>query len=87
MPEESLTAEYDRFRAPADFAYFARCISLSKDFEEVPVGQPYSNVGHTEGWYRHLPTQKVYRLVEPDGPFQGLWEIAKQAKRTTKKRK
>ena len=78
MAGEDLTAEYDRFETGGDFAHFQRLVSASPDFEEVPVRAPYSNdLGFVERWYRHGATQRMYRLVEPDGPFRGLWQIVR----------
>ena len=44
-------------------------------WEEVPVEVRYSNAGLLkERWYRNTETGEVWRLVEPDYPFQGVWE-------------
>jgi hypothetical protein len=77
MESESLTAEYSAFNSASDFSHFRRMIESSLDFERVAVLARYSNVGFEESWYRHLPSSKVYRLVEPDGPFRGVWEIVR----------
>jgi hypothetical protein len=39
----------------------------------IPVGKPYANVGFHEEWYR-LPSGHVWRLVDPDFPFKGVFE-------------
>lgn len=43
-------------------------------WEEVPVEVPLSDVGFVERWYRNTSTGEVWRLVEPDYPFLGVWE-------------
>jgi len=78
MPDqnESLTNEYRRFNSWRDYEYFLRLVRNSPEFAEVPARKPYSNVGgFVQFWYRHRPTGRVCRLVQPDGPFRGAWEL------------
>lgn len=57
-----------------DYHKFCRELATSPGFVQVTVEKLYSNVGLAEQWYWSLETQKVWRLVEPDPPFKGLWE-------------
>jgi len=45
------------------------------DLIEVPVQKPY--VGFQEQWYKCTTCSQVWRLVHPDFPFKGLWNIVK----------
>jgi hypothetical protein len=57
-----------------DFHGFQSWLNTNADFAEVPVKKPLSNVGFTENWYMCRKCSAVWRLVEPDPPFEGLWE-------------
>lgn len=57
-----------------DFDKTERALKASADFVEVPVTDPYSNVGLTESWYECQRCKTIWRLVEPDAPFAGLWK-------------
>lgn len=57
-----------------DFDAFVTSLEASGAFTPVPVGIPYSNVGLSEHWYQCNTCQMVWRLVEPDAPFAGIWE-------------
>jgi hypothetical protein len=41
--------------------------------EEVPVLHLYSGADFPEKWFRHKPSSEVWRLVEPDPPFGGVF--------------
>jgi len=44
--------------------------------EEVPVRMPY--IGATafrEKWVRHIESGEIWRLVWPDAPFAGVFEV------------
>ena len=43
--------------------------------EIVPVTSRYANVGETENLYRCKNCGSVWRLIEPDPPFSGFWEL------------
>lgn len=60
-----------------DFDKFRGYIQGHFDFYPVPVVVPYSNVGLAEEWYRCGLCNSVWRLVEPDPPFAGLWQKIK----------
>lgn len=57
-----------------DFDAFVALLKAANDFSPTPVTAPYSNVGLLEYWYQCRKCQGVWRLVEPDPPFAGLWE-------------
>ncbi|MFS0757393.1 hypothetical protein ABC383_22175 [Noviherbaspirillum sp. 1P10PC] len=57
-----------------DFDAFVALIKASDDFLPKPVISPHSNVGLDEHWYQCSKCEGVWRLVEPDPPFAGLWE-------------
>lgn len=57
-----------------DFDAFVSSLKAMAVFSQVPVEAPYSNVGLLESWYRCDQCQSIWRLVEPDPPFKGLWE-------------
>jgi hypothetical protein len=66
------------FQSASEFDRFVAWMSdqvQSATAEEVPVRDPY--LGATafhEKWYRHVASDRTWRLVWPDGPFTGLFE-------------
>ena len=60
-----------------DYDYFSEMLKKDKNFISVSVTEKYSNFGFLERWYRCVKCQTVWRLVEPDPPFKGLWERLK----------
>lgn len=63
------------FSGWTDFDDFSRALKTSAIFLPIPVEKPYSNVGLVESWYRCSICGQLWRLVEPDPPFAGLWEV------------
>lgn len=61
------------FSSWANFIDFSKKISQDDCFEPIAVETPYSNVDLMENWYKCLICGTVWRLVEPDPPFAGLW--------------
>ncbi|MCQ8895785.1 hypothetical protein NQT62_04925 [Limnobacter humi] len=57
-----------------DFDSFVELLNKAGVVSTTPVITPYFNVGLSENWYRCEKCQRVWRLVEPDPPFSGLWE-------------
>jgi hypothetical protein len=78
---EALDIEYPNgFRTAADYRHFLSLITSSPDYERVPVTKVRSNIGGTiETWYRNVRTGRVYRLVEPDDGFRGIWYLVPEA--------
>jgi len=73
---EDLTSEYlNGFKSWSDYEYFRRLVEHRTEFESIPVRSHYSNVGHVEFWFRDKRSNRVWRLVEPDAPFRGLWAV------------
>jgi len=62
------------FRGWTDFDGFAASLRRSALFTEVRVEKPHSNVGLVEKWFQCAKCNSVWRLVEPDPPFGGVWE-------------
>ena len=56
-----------------DFTEHLRAIQAAGTLVEIPVEVPYANIGEIESWYRCDRCDAVWRLVEPDGPFRGVW--------------
>ena len=70
---ESLS-EYNRF-----------CLWLSAQVveglvEHIPVSKPSEDLifGLDEMWYRCKVSGEVWRLVAPQAPFRGMWDVVKQ---------
>jgi hypothetical protein len=59
----------------SDFDAFAALLERQTTFSQSPVGVPYSDVGLLEKWYECTDCHRVWRLVEPDPPFNGLWTL------------
>lgn len=55
-----------------DFDKFSVCIANS-NLKEIPVKEPYSDIGFIEMWYQCNKCGSIWRLVEPDPPFKGNW--------------
>ena len=68
----------DEFRSIGEFERFQKYIEeLFKDGDliEVPVQKKYA--GFVEQWYKCPGCQQIWRLVHPDFPFKGIWDIVK----------
>lgn len=70
----SATREKETFSDWTDFDEFSSAISHSLEFVATSVIVPYANVGLPEKWYRCIHCGTIWRLVEPDPPFGGLWK-------------
>ena len=57
-----------------DFDNFSSSLLNDLEFVATTVITPYANVGLPEKWYRCTRCGTVWRLVEPDPPFKGLWK-------------
>lgn len=62
------------FTGWSDFDSFVSSLRNSAALTPVPIEAPYFNVGLLESWYRCSKCRGIWRLVEPDPPFAGLWE-------------
>lgn len=61
------------FAGGRDFDSFSAKLKAEPLLIPVPVKIPYSTVGLLERWYQCSRCSIVWRLVEPDPPFPGLW--------------
>lgn len=62
------------FKGWNDFDAFLKTLKGMPILFQVPVKTPCSNVGLLENWYQCSNCKSIWRLVEPDPPFNGLWE-------------
>lgn len=62
------------FRSPSDYMALTALISHVTSLQETPVSTPYDDVGCKEKWYTCSACGGVWRLVDPDPPFKGLWQ-------------
>lgn len=78
MMNENMCYEIHGFESPAEYSRFVdfveRQVSLGVSVE-VSVDPGYG-VGQIYGgrWFRHNESGEIWRLVEPDFPFRGVWE-------------
>ncbi len=61
------------FSGAEDFQEFSAALQQAR-MEEVPVAKKYMNVGEAESWHRCSTCHGIWRLIEPDAPFAGIWE-------------
>lgn len=62
------------FRSPSEYMALTALISRTASLQETPVITPYDNVGCKERWFTCSACGGVWRLVDPDPPFTGLWQ-------------
>ena len=72
--KEMYRVRQSRFEGISDFLRFQSSIEADNDWVKIPVGSPYANIGLQEDWYKHKLSGEIWRLVEPDPPFRGIWE-------------
>jgi hypothetical protein len=70
--------EIHGFSSLGEYGRFAEYIEAQVDqgqAEEIPTDLTYG-AGEIYGgrWFRDCESRQVWRLVEPDFPFRGLWE-------------
>ena len=74
MNDDLLNRPY-RFGSWRDYEKHLSRLRCESRFKEVPVGLPYDHVwGSIEYWFEDTRTGAVWRLVQPDAPFRGVWE-------------
>lgn len=74
----STLEKIDRFHSIGEFERFQRYVDgllKDRDLVEVPVQKKYA--GFIEQWYKCPGCEQVWRLVHPDFPFKGIWDIVK----------
>ena len=63
------------FSSFPDYDTHKRRVEDSGLFVSVPVGKRYAEVGGIdEYWYECRSCGRIWRLVEPDPPFKGVWQ-------------
>ena len=69
----------DDFQSLSEFHSFVHWIDeqvLAKTVRELPVKTPYAGATTlTEKWFFHVDSGEVWRLVWPDPPFTGVFEL------------
>ena len=67
------------FKNAEDFYNFKKNIENDSQFVSVLVDSSshFYKLGFSEYWYMHLKNKAIWRLVEPDPPFNGIWERVK----------
>ena len=70
--------EIHGFTSPSEYTRFVKYIEqqvADLQAEEI-IPNPNYGKGEIYGgrWFRHVNCLQVWRLVEPDYPFKGLWE-------------
>lgn len=65
----------DSFSGWEEYHRLARWLGENPSFLRRPVEEPLTNVGLREEWYECTQCGRVFRLIEPDPPFKGLWEL------------
>jgi hypothetical protein len=66
--------ETGSFKNSQDYFNFEKELLQNPKFEEVKVEKLKNNVGFFERWYKCNKCGTVWRLVEPDSPYKGIWE-------------
>lgn len=61
-----------------DYDAFLNSVTQFPSLQPVAVKTHYANVGLQERWYECSLCHSVWRLVEPDPPFCGMWEKVEQ---------
>lgn len=73
--------EIHGFNGPKEYERFVKYIEKqieTKVAEEILPDPNYSK-GEIYGgrWFKDLETGEIWRLIAPDIPFKGLWELVK----------
>lgn len=75
----SVMEEINEFFSILEFERFQKYLEgLINDGEliEIPVIKRYA--GFPEHWYRCKECAQIWRLVHPDSPFKGMWNIVSE---------
>ena len=73
----NLVRDRDGFDDLQDVQRHLEALEATGHLKPVPVEVPYANIGEVERWYECERCQATWRLVEPDGPFRGVWRTVK----------
>jgi len=66
--------EEGAFASLDDYRSHVTQVESDEAFIEVNVDSPMTNVGLVERWFKCQKCTSVWRLVEPDPPFSGVWK-------------
>jgi hypothetical protein len=70
--------EIHGFCSPQEYTRFVQFIEGQIKAGHVIEIEPDPDYGYGEvyggRWFKHNYSEKVWRLIEPDFPFKGLWE-------------
>lgn len=61
-------SEFSRFRTWIDDQLKAG-VAL-----ELSVNSYYNGVRYVERWFQHIPSKEVWRLIQPEAPFSGVFK-------------
>lgn len=62
------------FSSFPDYELHKKSVISSGLFSPIQVTQRYAGIGGVdEDWYKCNLCSRVWRLVEPDPPFKGMW--------------
>ncbi|ANN28933.1 TPA: hypothetical protein I7221_10680 [Vibrio vulnificus] len=66
--------EVGGFNSFPDYASHKQAVIQNDSFKSVPVLVRYGSIGGVdEDWFECMACGSVWRLVEPDPPFKGMW--------------
>jgi hypothetical protein len=68
------TRDSGKFADWQDFHDFESWLAKNSEFLAVPVRTSLPGDKDAEKWFRCSKCDGVWRLVEPDPPFEGIWE-------------
>lgn len=88
----------NKFTGSKDFYDFVDYISKNDSFREItPKYEIYSRFWHEKGqdhgislgekWYECSSCKKIWRLVTPDPPFAGIWDMVDEEENSNNKEK
>ncbi|MBK7208533.1 MAG: hypothetical protein IPH91_09770 [Elusimicrobia bacterium] len=71
--------EIHGFQTTGEFNRFVEFLKTQVNLgilQEIPSDPAYSKGEIVGGrWFREIKSGKVWRLIDPDPPFRGLWEM------------
>lgn len=74
-----LKNEIHGFSYPSEYSKFVKFLEeqiTTGNIEEISVDYSYDKDCIVGGrWFKNIKNQEIWRLVEPDFPFKGLWEL------------
>ena len=78
---ESIFSEIRGFSSLGEYNRFVEYLERQKENNTVREISPDLSYGKGEiyggRWFKEIDTDLIWRLIEPDPPFYGLWEQVK----------